>query len=261
MVGRFENKVAVVTGGNSGIGEATSRLFAQEGAKVALLARRETLGVEVQRSIQEAGGTALFVPCDVSSRPSIEEAVDTIIEHFGAIHILFNNAGGGMPGMFPHESDECWDAVIGSNLTGTFLMSRAVWPHLLAAGGGNIVNMSSTAAMYIVSEPLLNSVERIPPAAYSAAKAGIEALTRYMASIGAAQNIRVNCVRPGQILTRRLQVDDGQHRYKAIFNYTQLLKGAGDAFDVAHAVLFLASDAAKFITAEIMNIDGGVLKS
>jgi NAD(P)-dependent dehydrogenase (short-subunit alcohol dehydrogenase family) len=150
MVGRFENKVAVVTGGNSGIGEATSRLFAQEGAKVAILARRETLGVDVQRSIQEAGGTALFVPCDVSSRLSIEAAVDTIIEHFGAIHILFNNAGGGMPGMFPNESDECWDAVIGSNLTGTFLMSRAVWPHLLVAGGGNIVNMSSTATMYIL---------------------------------------------------------------------------------------------------------------
>jgi 3-oxoacyl-[acyl-carrier protein] reductase len=215
----------------------------------------------VQRSIQEAGGTVLFVPCDVSSRLSIEAAVNTIIEHFGAIHILFNNAGGGMPGMFPHESDECWEAVIGSNLTGTFLMSRAVWPHLVAAGGGNIVNMFSAAAMSLFSEPLLKSVERIPPAAYAAAKAGIEALTRYMASVGAAQNIRVNCVRPGQILTPRLQAGDGQHRYNPIFNYTQLLKGAGEALDVAHAVLFLASDTAKFITAEIMNIDGGTIKS
>jgi NAD(P)-dependent dehydrogenase (short-subunit alcohol dehydrogenase family) len=140
-------------------------------------------------------------------------------------------------------------------------MSRTVWPHLLAAGGGNVINMSSMAAMYMLSEPMLNSVERIPPAAYSASKAGIEALTRYMASVGAPKNIRVNCVRPGQILTTRLQADDGHHRYKSVFDYIQLLKGAADAYDVAHAVLFLASDEAKFITAEIMNIDGGTPKS
>jgi NAD(P)-dependent dehydrogenase (short-subunit alcohol dehydrogenase family) len=261
MSGRFENKVAVVTGGNSGIGEATARLFAQEGAKVAILARREPEGLAVQQSIQEAGGNALFIPCDVSNRASIESAVDKIIDHFGAIHILFNNAGGGMPGMFPDESDECWEAVIGSNLTGTFLMSRAVWPHLLAAGGGSIVNMSSMAAMYMLSEPMLSSVERIPPAAYSASKAGIEALTRYMASVGSSKNIRVNCVRPGQILTSRLEADDGNHRYKSVFDQVQLLKGVGDAYDVAHAVIFLASDEAKFITAEIMNIDGGTPKS
>lgn len=261
MPRRFENKVAVVTGGNSGIGEATARLFAQEGAKVAILARREPEGLAVQQSIQEAGGDALFVPCDVSNRASIESAVDKIIGHFGAIHILFNNAGGGMPGMFPDESDACWEAVIGSNLTGTFLMSRTVWPHLLAAGGGSVVNMSSMAAMMLVSEPILNSVERLPPAAYAASKAGIEALTRYMASVGAPKNIRVNCVRPGQILTARLTGDDGQHRYKPTFDYVQLLKGSGDAYDVAHAVVFLASDEAKFITAEIMNIDGGAAKS
>ncbi len=166
-----------------------------------------------------------------------------------------------MPGMFPDESDECWDMVIGSNLTGTFLMSRTVWPHLLAAGGGSIVNMSSVAAMAMQSELILDSVASMPPAAYAASKAGIEALTRYMASVGASKNIRVNCVRPGQILTTRLEADDGHHRYKPTFDYVQLIKGPGDAFDVAHAVLFLASDEAKFITTEILNIDGGTSKS
>jgi NAD(P)-dependent dehydrogenase (short-subunit alcohol dehydrogenase family) len=257
MPGRLQGKVAIITGGNSGIGEATAHCFAQEGAKVALLARREPEGQAVQQAIRAAGGDATFIPCDVSDRRSVETAVAKTVMLYGGVHVLFNNAGGGVRERFPAESDDGWEQVLRSNLTGTFLMCQAVWPHLLTAGGGAIINMSSTAAVAGITDALLAAAQAIPSASYFAAKAGIEAFTRYIAGIGAPHNIRVNCVRPGQILTQRLTIETGEHRYKGLFDVVQMLKEPGRPEDVANAVLFLASADARFITAEIMNIDGG----
>jgi NAD(P)-dependent dehydrogenase (short-subunit alcohol dehydrogenase family) len=257
MPGRLAGKVALITGGNYGIGEATARVFAREGAKVGLLARRASEGERVQKAIREQGGEATFVHCDVGERASIERAVAAVVTMYGALHVVFNNAGGGAMEVFPAETDETWERVLQLNLTGTMLVCREAWPHLVAAGGGSIVNMSSLAAVLGLSHFIMREKAPFPSASYGVAKAGIEALTRYLAGVGALHNIRVNCVRPGQIMTPRLRTESGDHRFAPALNEIQLITGPGQAEDVANAVLFLACDESRFITAEVMNVDGG----
>ena len=257
MAGRLTGKVAMITGGNSGIGEATARLFAQEGAEATILARRETEGRAVEKALRDEGREVTFIPCDVTNRAAVEAAVSKTVSLYGALHILINNAGGGAREMFPAESDETWDRVLRVNLTACFLTCRAVWPHLIKAGGASIVNVSSLAAVSGVSEAVFERNPVLPSASYIAAKAGLEGFTRYIASLGGHHNIRVNCVRPGQILTRRLTTAAGEHVFARHFEMWQLIKGPGYAEDVANAMLFLASDESRFITAEMVNIDGG----
>ncbi len=257
MAGRLEGKVAIVTGGNSGIGEATVRLFAREGASVALMARREDEGRRVEAEVCAAGGEATFIRCDVMERDSIKQAVAATIARYGRIDTLFNNAGGALPGEFPRESDEAWEGVLTLNLTSTFRMTKACWDHLVAAGGGTVVNMSSEAAVAGISTEMRAMYPGIPPAAYAAAKAGVEAFTRYAASQGAGPGIRVNCVRPGQILTPALAMPDGHSIFERPFAMAQLTPGPGTAEDVANAVLFLACDESRFVNGQIISIDGG----
>jgi NAD(P)-dependent dehydrogenase (short-subunit alcohol dehydrogenase family) len=257
MSGKLLKKVAIITGGNSGIGEATARLFTQQGARVALLARREEEGHAVQQSIRADGGDATYFPCDVTNRAEVEAAVAQTASAYGAVHVLINNAGGGAREMFPEESDETWERILRVNLTACFFTCRAVWPHMIQAGGGAIVNVSSLAAVSGVSEAVLERTPMLPSASYIAAKAGLEGFTRYIASLGGRYNIRANCVRPGQILTKRLTTAAGEHVFVRHFEMWQLIKGPGYAEDVANAMLFLASDESRFITAEMMNVDGG----
>ena len=263
MTGRLDGKVTVVTGGNSGIGESTARLFASEGARVLLLARREEQGIAVQNSINSDGGEATFVQCDVGDPDSVNAAINKAAGIYGGIHVLFNNAGHGGGGDFPNSTDEEWNSVINDNLNGTFYVSRAVWPHLIASGGGAIVNMSSLAAQRGFSPKMIDEFGATAPA-YYAAKAGIDALTRYMAGVGGKHNIRVNCVRPGQILTpgaTRGTIDDadgGHHVFESMFDFAQIIPGPGYPIDVANVVLFLVSDESRFVTSEMINIDGGV---
>ena len=127
MPGKLDGEVAIVTGGNSGIGEATVRRFAREGAKTAILARREKEGEAVRDSVNADGGEAIFVRCDVSNRAQVDSAIQTVVDTWGGVDVLFNNAGGGGPGNFPNEEDDVWNRVINVNLTGTFYVSRAVW--------------------------------------------------------------------------------------------------------------------------------------
>ena len=257
MPARLRGKVAMITGGNSGIGEATARLFTQEGARVAILARREAEGHAVEEAIRAEGGEVTFLPCDVTSGQAVEAAVARTVSLYGGLHVLINNAGGGAREMFPAESDEVWDRVMRVNLTACFLTCRAAWPHFIQAGTGSIVSVSSLAAVSGVSGAVFERFPVLPSASYIAAKAGLEGFTRYIASLGGRHNIRANCVRPGQILTPRLTTDAGEHVFARHFEIWQLLKGPGCADDVANAMLFLASDEARFITAEIINIDGG----
>ena len=196
MANRLENKVAVVTGGNSGIGEDTAALFAEEGARIILMARREAEGREVEARIKASGGDAKFIPCDVGDVESVSDAIELAAKTYGRIDVLFNNAGGGGGGNFPNESDEEWNRVVNVNLTGTFYVSRAVWPHLVEAGAGTVVNMSSLAAQRGFS-PRMQDEFGATSASYYAAKAGVDALTRYMAGAGGRHNIRVNCLAPG----------------------------------------------------------------
>lgn len=263
MPNRLEGKVAVITGGNSGIGEATGHLFAREGAKVVLMARRKARGQAVASAIQDAGFEAAFIACDVGDDASVNAAVVNAAAVYGRIDILFNNAGGGGSSRFPDEPNSEWIRIINTNLTGTFYVSQAVWPHLVAAGGGTVVNMSSLAAQRGFS-PRMQDEFGTTSASYYAAKAGVDALTRYMAGVGGRHNIRVNCVRPGQILTpgaTRGTVNDpdgGHHVFEKMFNYAQIVPGPGYPDDVANLVLFLACDESRFISGEIINVDGGV---
>ncbi len=258
MTDKLAGQVAIVTGGNSGIGEGAARLFAREGASVAILARREKEGHAVESSIRDDGGEALFVRCDVSDSEQVNSAVRTVLDKYGRIDALFNNAGGGDRGNFPNENDDAWDRVLSVNLTGTFYMCRAVWPHMINAGGGRIVNMSSVAAVRGFSKKMYDLVGRYPSASYYAAKAGVDAFTRYAASMGGQHNIRVNCVRPGQIITPLTDVGGGHHSLEAMFDAIQILDGVGYPTDVANLVQFLVSDESRFITGEIINVDGGM---
>ena len=263
MAGRLAGKVAVITGGNSGIGETTGQVFAREGAKVVLMARRVEQGEKVAAGIRDSGGEATFVACDVGDDESVQKAVAQAADAYGAINVLFNNAGGGSGAQFPDEPNEEWHRVVNTNLTGTFYVSRAVWPHLVAAGGGTVVHMSSLAAQRGFSSRMQDEFGTTS-ASYYAAKAGVDALTRYMAGVGGRHNIRVNCVRPGQILTPGAtrgtsnDPDGGHHVFERMFEFAQIVQGPGLPEDVANLVLFLACDESRFVNGEIINVDGGV---
>ncbi len=261
--GRLEGKVAVITGGNSGIGEGTAEVFIREGAKVVLMARREAQGEAVAAKLRDAGGEATFISCDVGDAASVKSAVERAAATYGRIDALFNNAGGGAGSNFPNEPDEEFLRVIHTNLTGTFFVSKAVWPHLVAAGGGTVVNMSSLAAQRGFSSQMQDEFGATS-SSYYAAKAGVDALTRYMAGVGGRHHIRVNCVRPGQIITPgatggTINDDDGGHHvFEKMFNFAQIVEGPGYPEDVANLVLFLSCHESRFISGEIINIDGGV---
>ena len=263
MANRLEGKVALITGGNSGIGEGTAHLFAREGAKVILMARREREGAAVTSSINATDGEATFIKCDVSDEKAVNLAVREAINVCGSINVLFNNAGGGASGNFPDESAEDFHRVINVNLNGTFYMSRAVWPHLIEAGGGAVVNMSSLAAQRGASPKMVDKFGSTS-SSYWAAKAGVDALTRYMAGVGGRSGIRVNGVRPGQIMTPGAtrgtitDPDGGHHAFEKMFDLMQITPGRGYPEDVANLVLFLVSEESRFITGEIINVDGGV---
>ena len=255
MPGKLEGKVAIVTGGNDGIGEAVSRRFAREGAKVAIVARREEKGLEVQEEIRGEGGDASFIRCDVTDSEAVNATVDETVSTYGGVNVLMNNAGRSFGGRFPDEEDDTFDATVRLNLYGTFYMSRAVWPHLVDAGGGVIINVSSVAAVIAHNKRSFDAGGAIgPPAAYAAAKAGIEGFTRYIAAKGGHHNIRINCIRPGQILVPYM---GDVHPIKPYFDMRQLLNGSGYPEDAANLALFLASDDGRFITAETIDLDGG----
>ena len=248
-----------MTGGNSGIGAATAQLFAAQGAKVAILARREEEGRQIETAIRAESGDATFIQCDVTDSAGVNSAVEQVIETYGAINILFNNAGFGSGQVFPEETDDNWDAILKVNMSGTFYMTRTVWPHLITAGGGAVVNMSSVAAQRGFSRTM-RDVAGTASMSYYAAKAGVDAMTRYLAGMGGEHNIRVNCVRPGQIITPGATRGGTQehHVFKDAFNIFQILQGPGYGTDVANTILFLACDDSRFITGENINIDGGI---
>ena len=260
MPGKLQNKVAIVTGGNSGIGEAAVRLFAEEGAKVAIMARREEQGEAVQNAVRDQGGIAEFIRCDVTEPQEVSAAVEKVVEVFGGVDVLFNNAGTAGPESFPEESREQWDNIIDVNLNGVFEMSTKVWPYMVERGGGAIVNMSSGAAVGGFTPFLKGILGRVPPASYYVAKAGVDALTRWTAGLGGEVNIRVNGVRPGQIITPMVDREGtGRHGLEKLFDAIQIMDGRGYPIDVAKAVLFLSCEDSRFVTGEILNIDGGLV--
>ncbi len=257
-MGKMDGRVAIVTGGNSGIGEATARLLAAEGAKVAILARREDEGARVVGDIAAAGGEASFFACDVTSRASVKDAVAAAISKYGFCCTLFNNAGGSYNDTFPAEEDVRFEKTLSLNLVSAYRVTSEVWQSMIDAGGGSIVNMSSLAATAGVSPAQRKLMPGMTTIGYAVSKAAMDGFTRYVASLGAPHNIRVNGVRPGQIITpMATQYTPGHHVFEGYFEHAQLTPGPGTPEDVAQLVTFLLSDESRFINAQVVDIDGG----
>ena len=259
MNNKLADKIAIVTGGNSGIGEATGKVLAREGAKVALLARRQEKGQAVQEEIRMTGGNATFFPCDVSNHIAVEGAVSQVVERYGGVDILVNNAGGGALGgkageAMRLEDNQTWDRVVSVNLTGPFYMTRAVWPHMVSAGGGVIINISSGAAGGGFTPKLLEIGGGFDVSSYYASKAGLEGLTRVTASMGGPDKIRVNAIRPQLIVNKQ-----GHHWLEGLREHLQILEGPLQGEDVANMILFLSSEDARYITGETMEVGGGFM--
>lgn len=248
---RLLNKVAVITGGTSGIGEATAILFAKEGASVAITGRNEERGRQVRDTIIRGGGTAIFVAADVRQAEQCRRVIDQTVSAFAHLDILFNNAGV----FYPHTalgcSEEEWDEQIDVSLKGTFLMSKFALPEMIRRGSGVIINNSSGWGM----------VGGDSAVAYCAAKGGLVLLTKAMAIDHGRQGIRVNCICPGDVDTPMLP-QDARLRGLEWQNYlagcaNRPLGRIGTVDEIAKAVLFLASDDSSFMTGAALVVDGG----
>jgi NAD(P)-dependent dehydrogenase (short-subunit alcohol dehydrogenase family) len=248
---RLDGKVALITGGTSGIGSATAMRFVTEGAAVAITGRNSDRGEEVVSAIQAIGGEALFIRSDVRIAADCRNAVEQTLARFGQIDILFNNAGVFHPRTLPECTEEEWDETIDSSLKGAFLMSKYTLPSMIERGSGSIIHTSSGWGILGGSGA----------ASYCAAKGGLIVMAKAMAIDHGPQGIRVNCVCPGDVLTPMLH-DDAAKRGMTWDDYAagaaeRPLGRIGTVNEIADAVLFLASDESSFVTGEALVVDGG----
>ncbi len=239
-------QVALVTGAARGLGRAIAEKLAAAGARVACVDVNAEWLTETVAAINAAGGSALALACDVTDSRRVGEVVDEVVEHWGGIQILVNNAGITRDNMLLRMKDEQWDAVLDINLKGTFLFIRAAARPMMKAHRGRIINVASVSGL--MGNP--------GQANYSASKAGVIGLTRTVARELASRNITVNAVAPGFIATE-MTAKLGEELLAQIRKEIPLGR-LGDPQDVADAVLFLASDAASFITGHVLTIDGGL---
>jgi NAD(P)-dependent dehydrogenase (short-subunit alcohol dehydrogenase family) len=251
---RIPDKVCLITGGGSGIGEATARLFAAEGARVAVVDVDAVNGERVVAQIRDTGRPALFVAADVAEEAAAAAAVDQVAAHFGRIDVLFNNAGVSAVGDVAQCEPADWDRVMRVNVRGVYLMSHYVVPVMRRQGGGVIINMSSTIAVVGLESR----------AAYAASKGAVLALTRAMAADHSRENIRVAALLPGTVYTPfvegylRRHYADRMDEAVAQLKRRQLNNELMRPEDVAYAALYLASDEARFALGTALVIDGGV---
>ncbi len=263
MAGRLAGKVALVMGAGSsgpgwGNGKATSVLFAREGAKVVCADIDAKAAAETVGLIEAEGGSALPLGCDVTRHAEVKATVDAVIEAHGQIDILHNNVGIAETGGVVDVDDALWDRVLAVNLKGAFLAMKEAIPHMRRQGGGAIINISSIAAIRHIG---------VPYATYYASKAALTHLTRATAVEEAAAKIRCNAILPGLMRTPMVEHSAGLAQsyaggdIEAMWNKrdAQVPMGhMGDAWDVARAALFLASDDARYITGIELVVDGGL---
>jgi NAD(P)-dependent dehydrogenase (short-subunit alcohol dehydrogenase family) len=250
MTKPFAGKVAVITGGNSGIGRAAALAFAAEGARVAIGARRAAESEETVRAIQAQGGEAIFVACDVKQADQVRKLMDSAMDRWQRLDYAFNNAGIGGSAFVatPDYSEQVWDDVIDINLKGVFLSMKYQIPHMLASGGGAIVNMSSVAGL--VGGPI--------GIAYYASKHGVIGATKAAAMEYAQKGIRVNAVCPAVIRTPLSEGLFGSGQEASVLAVHPMGR-FGTTEEVADAVVFLCSSKASYITGHALPVDAGLL--
>jgi NAD(P)-dependent dehydrogenase (short-subunit alcohol dehydrogenase family) len=249
---RLRDKVVIVTGGGSGIGEAVCLLSASKGATVAVGDVVSGNATATTAQIIEAGGKAMHGSLDVSDESSVEAFVSTVLHKYSRVDVLVNNAGGIItPTSVLNCKEFDWDRTFALNVKGVFLMSRAVLPSMVEKKSGSIINVSSAAAL----------AGRKNLAAYSAAKGAIIALTRAMAHDHGQDGIRVNCICPGPTLTpaffEYLAAAPDPEALRRAREQEQPLGRLGEPLDIAQAILFLASDEASWVSGTVMAVDGG----
>jgi len=252
MAGRLEGKVAVVTGAGSGIGRAIAHRFAQEGASVVIAEVNRDAGASAASEIRAEGGSALFVPTDVSRAADVEAMVRRTVAEFGRLDVLVNNAAIQILGRLADTSEEDWDRLQSVNLKGVFLCSKYAIPEMVRTGGGSIVNLASVLGL--VGDPDL--------AAYCAAKGGVLALTKAAALAYGPAGIRVNAICPGDVDTPMVRdyfnKDPDPEALRRRISSEYALRRIAEPREIAEAALFLASDASSFVTATALVIDGGL---
>jgi 3-oxoacyl-[acyl-carrier protein] reductase len=239
-------KTALVTGAGRGLGRCIAETLAAAGAKVACIDVNEEALADTVVAIRSAGGTAEPIACDVTQSERVTETVDKVLELWGKLDILVNNAGITRDNVIVRMKDEQWDAVLNINLRGTFLFTRAAARPMMKARGGRIINIASVSGM-------MGNPGQVN---YSASKAGVIGLTRTVSKELASRSVTVNAVAPGFIATD-MTAALGDELLQEIRKQVPLGR-MGEPQDVADAVLFLASDAASFITGHILTVDGGI---
>lgn len=248
---RLKDKVAVITGGSSGIGRATCRLFAQEGAKIVIVDINDAGGQETLDFIKANGGEAIYVHADQAQASDCEKMIQTAEETYNKVDVLFNNAG------ISHAADDdaintteaVWNLTFDVNVKGVFLCCKYGIPALRRAGGGSIINTASFVAHVGAATPQL---------AYTASKGAVLSMTRELATIHARENIRVNALCPGPLRTELLMkyLDTPEKRNRRLVHVP--MGRFGEAEEIAKAALYLASDESSFVTGSSFMVDGGI---
>jgi 3-oxoacyl-[acyl-carrier protein] reductase len=247
MMGNLSGKVAIVTGSGQGIGKAIAEIFAQAGARVVVATRSAGNGQETVDAIVRGGSEAMLVPCDVGQHQAVKDMVAAAVEHWGRVDIAVHNAGVYPMATIEELADDVLEHTLAVNMKSAVWITQACLPHFRAQGGGRLLFTSSITGPRVASPGLAH---------YGMSKSGLNGFVRTAALEYARENITVNAVEPGYILTEAMKTLADEEELKAMAHC--IPKGAmGDPADVANAMLFLASDEASYITGQTIVVDGG----